>query len=459
MKSIRLKFMLFLSLFILAIIALVIFLNTEFLDEYFIAINKDRMRQAAQDILQSGDPGKAINDVQDQLGMLGVMFDENLQPIKTPQTRMDSQELQQIQSIIQSFSAGKRPQYFTVTRNQPTVRMIYAVRLHNGDILTLIKSANAIFESSQIANNFIQIVGAGCIVLALIAAAIFSRSITRPIVQLDHMAKKIAHQEFDDRFESHRQDEIHTLGQSMNAISTQLSEAIEQLKTDIQKKEQVDAMRKEFVANVSHEIKSPVGLITGYSEMLQRRERHLDPKSQQYIEIIHGEALRINDISAKLLLLAGLESGTHTLKQNPVNLSDLTLDVLRRNEVHLADIQLDKQIEEDVVISGDETLLEMAISNLIVNAMKYTIDKKIIISVNPHRIRVSNATNSLIADDLESLWEHFYRVDKARSRKGHSTGLGLSIVKTIAHLHALECKASLESTTDQEMVHFDLIIT
>lgn len=443
MKSIRLKLTLMLSGFVLLIVGLFVLLNTQYLRTYFIAQNETGMREVAQQISTLKNQKQALADIGLKRGMRSVVFDENME-IVTVTHAEGSPEIEFVISAAQVFFEQENSSMYTVTEGTRPELIVYITVMPDGSVLALSKPSGPIVEFTYMANDFVQMVGIGCFLLSIVVAILLARSFAKPMVKLNKMAGHIANLEFDDRFEVKGKDEIQRLGQSMNTISVKLHQAIDELKDDIKKKEIIDSMRKEFVANVSHEIKSPVGLITGYSEMLLKKEKDLHPKTKSYIDTIYSEAFRINEISSKLLLLAGLESRKEDLKEEQINVSVLVYSILRKHEVNLVDYSIKEQVESDVMIVGDATLMEIAINNLIVNAIKYSSERRLEVEVTNDKICVTNPCDNLQEEELEFIWTHFYKADKARSRDKGSVGLGLAIVRTILNLHGFECTASLE---------------
>jgi signal transduction histidine kinase len=173
------------------------------------------------------------------------------------------------------------------------------------------------------------------------------------------------------------------------------------------------------------------------------------------IEIICNEAYRIDEISSKLLFLASLENRQESIKKEMINLSKLTLAIIKKQNIALNEYNIVTIIQPDIMIDGDKVLLEMAINNLIVNAMKYSIEKEIKINVCENYFCVTNTCDNLNENELELIWTHFYKTDKSRTKSKNSVGLGLPIVKTICDLHGFRC----ESTLENNIVSFFVFIT
>ena len=173
------------------------------------------------------------------------------------------------------------------------------------------------------------------IVIGMIMVYFITGNISRPIVRLANIADRMSHLDFSARYEERREDEIDLLGTSMNQMSRELEQTIQnlrqaniQLRRDIEEKVKVDEMRKEFISNVSHELKTPIALIQGYAEGLLEGISE-DPESMQYYcEVIADEADKMNQLVRKLLTLNQIESGINTMERMDFDLIDMIGGVL-----------------------------------------------------------------------------------------------------------------------------------
>ncbi|HBE80716.1 MAG TPA: PAS domain-containing sensor histidine kinase [Firmicutes bacterium] len=210
---------------------------------------------------------------------------------------------------------------------------------------------------------------------------------------------------------------------------------------DVTKLRQLETMRKDFVANVSHELKTPLTSIKGFIETLIDGAINQRETALKFLTIIYQETERLNNIIHDLLDLSKMESGKTELKKKPINLNRLVEDIIVTVESRLREKNLELKRElQATIIHGDEDLLREVIINLLDNAIKYTPEDGSI-QIGTHE--TSDGVVFYIKDNglgvpkesLARLFERFYRVDKGRSRAMGGTGLGLSIVKHIIERH------------------------
>ena len=314
---------------------------------------------------------------------------------------------------------------------------------------------NSIKESIDLFNRVLIVVSTIIIILGSIAIFIISDNLTKPLLQLSEISKKMSRLEFENKYEGNSIDEIGILGNSMNELSFKLEKTIKelknaniQLKSDLEKKEQLDIMRQEFVANVSHELKTPIALIQGYTEGLET-EGIADSKEKReyYLSVIKDETEKMNIMVHQLLDLSNLERGMTDLDVARINLKEIVEGIansfgLKINE---NDISLFIDVPNDIFIWADGYKVEEVIKNYMSNAINHTDDNKIIklfttkIDDEHIRLNVFNTGVQLSEEDLTKVWEKFYKVDKAHTRSYGGTGLGLSIVKAIAEQHGTSC--------------------
>lgn len=318
-------------------------------------------------------------------------------------------------------------------------------RLNTGISFIMRTPVESIRESAKVANRFFAYVGILCTLAGGIIIWLVSGRITKPIMKLNRISKQMVHFDFEEKYEGKSKNEIGMLGDNINKLSESLEQSISELKTannelqrDIERKEEIDEMRKEFLANVSHELKTPIALIQGYAEGLAESVND-DPESRSfYCEVIIDEAAKMNNMVQKLLTLNQLEFGNEV-----VSMERFDITALIRNYIQSAAI-LTKQngiqvcMEEypSVYVWGDEFKIEEVFMNYFTNAVNYCSgEKKIVVTLEQRdglvRVGVFNTGEPVPEEALPHLWEKFYKVDKARTREYGGSGVGLSIVKAI----------------------------
>lgn len=325
---------------------------------------------------------------------------------------------------------------------------LYAL-LKQGDYIVLNSSVAAIQESVNIANKFFLFTGIATIITGFFLVFLVTGRFTKPILALNKITKRMATLDFSKRYSVKSRDEIGQLGESINSLSEQLEssifelrEANQKLKEDIEKERKIDEMRKEFISSVSHELKTPIALIQGYSEGLKVNVNEDEENKNFYCDIIMDEAYKMNKLVRQLLDLAQLESGEIDLERTDFDVSELIENVIRKNSLILKEKNIELQIEkeEDVFINADFDRTEQVLTNYINNAVNHLNEYRMIkikVGRNKDKVRVSvfNSGRDIPEDSVEKIWTSFYKVDKARTRAYGGTGLGLSVVRAIQEAH------------------------
>lgn len=292
---------------------------------------------------------------------------------------------------------------------------------------------------------FLLIAGSCALLICIIFAYFLSRQFTRPLIAMAGLADRMSELDFSSKYEGQERDEIGRLGQSLNRLSAYLEQAVgelqqsnTQLAQQIQEKERIDNMRREFIVNVSHELKTPIALIQGYAEGLTAGVAD-DPEDRKfYCDTIADEADHMNKLVMQLLSLSKLELGAEQTFYEEIDLHALCEEAVRKTAVLCASRGLTVDYADThATVRTDAGLLEQVLMNYLSNAIRYTADGGRI-EITAHRtgrgvcLRVFNEGSGLPEDELPKIWEKFYRTDRARSRENGGTGIGLSLVRAIA---------------------------
>ena len=320
--------------------------------------------------------------------------------------------------------------------------------LDNGYSIILRTPIQGIKDNVNISTTLIKYVGGAILVVGIISAFVVSTYITRPIKQLSDIAERMSEMDFDARYEGSDKGEIGLLGKSMNNMSEKLEHNIAELKKanlelkkDIDKKEKLEIMRTDFLSNVSHELKTPIALIQGYAEGLKEGITD-DPESMEfYCDVIMDEANKMNIMVKRLLTLNQIEFGNDEPDMERFNINELIVSVVDANAIRAGQknmsIVFDNRNEQNFVWA-DEYKTEEVLTNYISNALNHC-DGKHAIEVRTSKsedgatitVTVYNSGRNIAEEDLERIWEKFYKTDKARTREYGGNGIGLSIVKAI----------------------------
>ena len=326
--------------------------------------------------------------------------------------------------------------------------------LQKGNYYLLIRSPiESIKESVEISNRFFALVGVWVVLISSIVMWFITKRFTKPILQLAALSEQMSNLDFNVKYVRHDNDEIGVLGNSMNRLSERLEKTISELKAannelqkDIEQKTQIDEMRKEFLANVSHELKTPIALIQGYAEGLHESINDDAESRDFYCEVIMDEADKMSNMVKRMLDLNQIEFGQNQLQIERFDIVMLINSVLNASDIKIKqkEVTVNFDAKEPVYVWADEYQIEEVVTNYISNALNHIdYDKIITVTIEKNdnivKVLVHNTGKNIPEEDIDKVWIKFYKVDKARTREYGGNGIGLSIVKAVMEAHNRKC--------------------
>lgn len=328
----------------------------------------------------------------------------------------------------------------------------------------------SIRESVALSNEFLAYIMMVAVVIGAILVWYFSKRIADPIMELAVLSEKIADLNFEEKYTSGGKNEIGILGENFNIMSEKLESTISELKSanyelqkDIEQKEKAETMRAEFVGNVSHELKTPIALIQGYAEGLKEGVVENAQDREFYCDVIMDEANKMNQLVKNLLTLNQMEFGKEEVSFTRFNVVELMQGVIQSCEIMIKQKEVTVQFAqtEPVYVWADAFKVEQVFSNYFRNALNHVEDEKVIdIRTLPQtetgkvRISVFNTGKQIPEEDIDRIWDKFYKVDKARTREYGGHGIGLSIVKAI--MEAFRCDYGVKNYENGVAFWFEL---
>ncbi|MCX7694678.1 MAG: HAMP domain-containing histidine kinase [Caloramator sp.] len=300
-------------------------------------------------------------------------------------------------------------------------------------------------EASKVIRElYIYLFVAG-IIVTLIISLIYSKNVSRPILEIKDAADRIANLDFSKKIEIRSDDELGMLAGAINTMSENLKNALnslreanKKLEEDIEKEKKLERMRKDFIAATSHELKTPINLIQGYLEAF-KDDVFEDKDKDYYIDILLDETKKMAGLVNDMLDLSQLESGKYKLEIEEFNLCDLVKKVINKFEESTRSKSIELKLNiEDVFVKADFTRIEQVITNYLTNAIRHSTGKAYINLYKENervKFEVINSGENIPEDELENIWNKFYKIDKSGNKRYGGTGLGLSIVKNIIELH------------------------
>ncbi|WP_024614947.1 HAMP domain-containing sensor histidine kinase [Clostridium sp. Ade.TY] len=357
--------------------------------------------------------------------------------------------------ILFKLLASNKPISTVFSANDSQIKNIgvatsMSLNYNHDSIVLAVSSIQPIIEAGNVISEFYIYVFIGIIFISLIISLIFAKLVTNPLKKINHIATKLSNMDFSEKCTNISDDEIGNLGKTLNFLSENLQKSLNDLKTqneklekDIEKERQLDIMRKDFIANVSHELKTPIGIIEGYAEGIKDGIVKGDDL-RLYLETIIDESQKMGKLVANMLELSKLESGVITPNFEVFNINRLINKVVKTLKYDCIEKGLSIEFSPKTdysYVKADIFQMEQVLTNIITNAIKYTHkNNSIYISIedfneNYFKISVLNTGSKIPEGENINLFDKFFRGDKSRNRRENSTGLGLAIVKNILDLH------------------------
>ncbi|WP_125153292.1 sensor histidine kinase [Clostridium rectalis] len=359
---------------------------------------------------------------------------------------------------------GKFEKLQTISEGKESSGIILRDKSTGADFLSLIKESkdgyvivariaiSNINESVHKSLELLIIVLIPITIIAIFLTSFYANSFTKPIIKITKKISKIENLDFEDELNIKSNDEIGKLATSVDNLSQKISSYLEDLKMNnemlkkmIEKEKENERLRKEFVSSVSHELKSPIAVISGYSQMLNKDIIQSEKDKKYYLNVISDETNKMQIIVNDLLDLYKFESNTFKINKKKIDIDLLITKTLEKLKFKLekSNIQLKVHIEEAEVFV-DEIRIEQVIINYINNAISHVDHRRYIrvITIKEEesvKISVFNTGKNIEEKDLDKIWIGFVRLDKVRNYKENRVGLGLAIVHQIVKLHDGEC--------------------
>lgn len=465
------------------VILLCWFINNMFLEQYYLSTKEKVIMDAYQTISQAANSDTysteefwaALNDVCSVYNIMIYVMDADSDVVYRSYNGGAELERRLFGYLFGFFPEDrqhilKKGEDYVMQRVQVSGNEYLEMygRLNSGISFIMRTPVESIRESVKIANRFFAYAGLAGTALGALIIWLVAGGITRPVLKLNQISEQMVHLNFEAKYTGKGHNEIDLLGENINKLSASLEQSISELKTannelqkDIEKKEEIDEMRKEFLANVSHELKTPIALIQGYAEGLSEGVND-DPESRSfYCEVIMDEAAKMNGMVQKLLTLNQLEFGNDVVAMERFDLAALIKNFVQSAEILTRQNGIRVCVEdwEPTYVWGDEYQVEEVFSNYFSNAVNHCGgEKKIIVSLERRerivRAGVFNTGEPIPEEALPYLWEKFYKVDKARTREYGGSGVGLSIVKAI--MESMNRQYGIENYSNGVLFWFEL---
>ena len=439
--------------------------NSAFLKEYYEYVNKSDLKNASADlenldINSKNDVADVITSIEDTYGFETEIYSNNGKTIysssggqlmdyylqENNKLFMNHRPLKAIESEWFSDGSIMERAIDIVTENE---YLVYRFSVDDSYICELRVQMSQIENSAKIANRFISIIAVVFLFISLIWVFAFSKKISEPISRMNEITGNMAALDFSKKLNVSSEDEIGELASSINHLSEKLdvtlqdlNESNAKLRSEIELEHQLDKMRKGFVANVSHELKTPISIIQGYAEGLKADIN--TAAKEKYIDVIIDESKRMNRLVLNILNLSKYESGQIPLNFSDFNISELIKvrgDRIFNNKA----VKIIYDIPDKLTVWADVDQIDQVLKSYMENAESHVNDGgEIKVSAIDNQngkciVTVYNSGSKIETEQMPEIWQSFYRGDKSHNRQSGRFGLGLSIVSAIIKMHGESC--------------------
>lgn len=462
-KSVRFKLFFTMSVIIAVIILCLIGINNIVLESFYLYSKTNTVRDV-YDKINNYYNNNNTNSIEEELKRIAfnnnfdifietdqniIIFSTDRDFLSTINMVTDNNNFENDRNLIYSDDKIEIRRINDVENNINYI--LLAGTLDNGYNLYIRIPAVPIEQSVQISNQALILIGIIIVIISAFIASYVSKKFTAPIVQLNDITNKMAKFDFSQKYRIvDTDDEINELGKNINTMSDKLERTIKQLREnnlelekDIEEKSKIDEMRKQFISDVSHELKTPIALIQGYAEGLIENVNTDDDSRKFYAEVILDESNKMDTLVKQLLELMKLEYGKREFNNENFNIVELINEVIRKCKVMIEEKNITIKFEANnpVMVYADEFYIEQVVTNYFTNAIKHANEingiKQIEIKIekneknNKIRISIFNTGDNISEENIDKIWGRFYKVDSSRNRTDGGTGIGLALVKAI----------------------------
>lgn len=455
--TIKQKIFIFLTVMISLSFFVIMFISNSFSTDFYLTDKGNYLNKVCQTIASDGvskDSFEELENFENQNILFSIISKNDGQIVyssKNIKKTIDLKEMEQlynyspkkillpgdnnIDDILHSISPAK---------NQ--ISYIYS----SNNLYILAQSSYVDFLYSSRFFKLLLIFSIICtVIIYLFTCTIFSFQLTKPLKELYSVVKKIEKRDFSTRCKIKTHDEIANIGLAVNSMADSLEDYTNniiltnnKLKKNIKKKAQIEESQKSFISNMSHEIKTPISIISGYAEALQAGLADDEKTRNEYCQIIIDECVRISNLTKQLLSLARAENKDAKLNYSDFNINELCDSLINIFSLKCSNnnINIKREYYGNRMVCADIEEIEKVLMNFLQNAVKHTPKGgTITVNIKPEKastyISVHNTGSHINDEDINHIWDKFYKIDKSHKRDEDSTGLGLSIVKAIMNLH------------------------
>lgn len=455
-NTLTFKIWLYFFVFAISLFVILWFMQVIFLQSYYSSMKKSEIHKLASDIETKVNNVSDYEEYIDNIAYKNVsnviIFDENGETIYSSNNSSDQSGMPQaptrpisidttgMVSKIKSSVNNKISYTLKLDRFKSEIYVYGKYMEGNGNYLVIVSSIDPIDATTSVLQSQLLYITLIALIIASIVSIFISRRLARPIQDINEGAKKLAQGNFDIKFEKAGYKEIDDLADTLNYATKELAKT--------------DKTRKEIMANVSHDLRTPLTMIKAYSEMIRDLSGDNKEKREEHLKVIIGETDRLTTLVNDMMDISKIESGILELNKETFNICSLITEIVDRFKLADTKDNLNIKIEkpkDDVFVKADKSKIQQVIYNLISNAINHSENSKEInvkITTNSKKVKIEVIDNGIgiKKEDLSHIWNRYYRASKSFKRTTSGSGLGLSIVKNILDKHGANYGVKSEYT-------------
>lgn len=465
--SIRTKIFIYVALFVVLNIIINLLIVKVSINDIYLSLEKRELKKEYSLIKKNyNDEDQLINLLYsaNNNGIKIKILDINYNVLYTIFNDKMSSKFTNLDLMILNELGIKESEIITLKNYEKSGYDLHLVGRINNNYVILSTSIESIKKDAKTTTIILIITSLFTLIILILISYFISKLFSKKINEIKEVTEDISNLNFDKKIEINTNDELGDLFCNVNNMADKLKDNITKLenanlmlKQDLIEKEKQERLRKQLIANISHEFKTPLTIISGYSQLMLTEAKNEEDRKN--LELMINESERLSDLVHEFLELSKLESGNIVLKKETININEIILKEIDKLKVDIENkkIKIETNFSDDGMIEVDQKQITRVIENLLTNAVKFVKGKNLIkISTytkdNYFYYEVFNTGNKIKKEDMENIFNSYYKDKSARNKKG--TGLGLTIVKAIVDLH--EGKCEVENVKDG--VKFIIII-
>lgn len=465
--SIRTKIFCIVGLFIILNILINLFIVKVSINNIYLGLEKKELKKEYSLIKNNINNHEEILNIIYNANDNGIkikILDSNLNVVLNTLSDRLNAKFSNFDLMLLNSLEKNNTKIITLENNKKNGYDLYLIGKMGNDYIILSSSIESLKNDANTSLVIILITSIITFLILCLVAYFISKIFSKKINELKEVTSDISNLKFGKKININTNDELGDLFNNINKMSDnlednikKLEEANKKLKEDLVEKERQEKARKQLIANISHEFKTPLTIISGYSQLMLSDTKNEEEKKN--LELIINESERLSDLVHEFLELSKLESGNISLKKEDININKIILKEIEKlnNQIESKKIKIETNFTDDAIVKVDQKQITKVIENILTNAVKF-VKKSNLIKISTHTkdnyfyYEVFNTGDKIKKEDMENIFNCYYKDKSTRNKKG--TGLGLTIVKAIVDLHNGKCKVD----NIDEGVKFTIII-